>query len=218
MDEDPPIIVDPWLGAQTYAQDFYYDGDVRILPGGRIDPFFLHGSADLDDGIDSFLTPGALSPNPSEEQMSIGDDEGTGIQGPPDHYVSVPSTRGQPIPSDAELITVDDSDDEPEQGTNPLEGLLYIGDPVHRVIYGDEIQENIFGMERGGEVVDEADEAIIPPLATEAEQHDDIHDATPADTFDKHTGTIDVDVADSRDEVSMDQYSNAQLSTLVDIN
>ena len=209
MDEDPPIIVDPWLGAQTYAQDFYYDGDVRILPGGRIDPFFLHGSADLDDGIDSFLTPGALSPNPSEERTSIGDDEGAGIQGPPDHYVSVPLTRGQPIPSDAELIAVDDSDDEPEQGSKPLEGLLYIGDTVHRVLYGDEIHESIFGMERG-EVVDEVDEAIIPPPATEAEQHDDIRDATPTNTFDKDAGIIYVDVADSRDEVPMDQHSKAQ--------
>lgn len=53
-------------------------GDIRILPGGRMHLFSLRGSANADDGIDSFLTLGALNSNASDECTSIGVDEGYG--------------------------------------------------------------------------------------------------------------------------------------------
>lgn len=40
--------------------------------------FSLRGSANADDGIDSFLTLGALNSNASDECTSIGVDEGYG--------------------------------------------------------------------------------------------------------------------------------------------
>lgn len=213
MDEDVPVIVDPWLGAHTYAQDFYYDGDIRILPGGRIDPFFLHGSADLDDGIDSFLTPGALSPNPSDERTSIGDDEGNGIQGPPEHYVAVPSTRGQPIPYNAEFISVDDSDDEPVQVAKASEALPHFDDTIYHSIYNFDEKEGAPGAARGDEVVDEEGQELISPPAIEACNHDDIRGTSPVNAFDRPIASINVDLIDNMDEGAvMNQHGKVQLS------
>jgi len=79
----------------------------------------------LWDDIDSFLTPDVLSRRQSNERTSLDDpDDGeTGyedeqcIQLPPQHYVDSIHQRDRPIPVDAELIILDDSDDDEAQGS-----------------------------------------------------------------------------------------------------
>ncbi|PFH52118.1 hypothetical protein AMATHDRAFT_2368 [Amanita thiersii Skay4041] len=56
-------IQDPWLGPQTYAQDYYAGGAVLASPGhpGLLNPHHLGIN---DDGYD-FLTPGVITPTES---------------------------------------------------------------------------------------------------------------------------------------------------------
>lgn len=77
------------------------------------------------EGIDSFLTPEVLSRSESNERTSIDareDEEQEDeqyIQPPPQHYVS-PFQDDRLVSTDAELITIDDSDE--EEGAKPMEG------------------------------------------------------------------------------------------------
>lgn len=104
-------IPDAWVGPQIYAEDYYSGGDIQAYPGERLDPFVLHGTGDLDDGIDDFLTPGALSPNPSNERTSANED-GESMSNHSEQYATSTFESNVPVPQPG-LISVDDSDDEP---------------------------------------------------------------------------------------------------------
>jgi hypothetical protein len=83
------------------------------------------GTGDVVDDIYSFLTPEVLSRSQSNERMSVDareDEEQEDvqyIQPPSQHYVS-PFQGDRPVSDDAELITIDDSDE--EEGARQMEG------------------------------------------------------------------------------------------------
>ncbi|KAF8967960.1 hypothetical protein BDZ97DRAFT_1802168 [Flammula alnicola] len=163
--ELPVDIPDPWEGPQTYAEDFYSGGDVRTMPGQRIDPALLSGTSDLDDGIDAFLTPGALTPNQSDERTSFGGEEEEEIfQPPPEHYVTAPPQRDRPIPADAEFITIDDSDEEQDvKQPEAHKDFEQVGDKGLMDEEFEELQHEPSVMEYMRE---DQDEAIISPPQT----------------------------------------------------
>ncbi|KAF9485979.1 hypothetical protein BDN70DRAFT_988313 [Pholiota conissans] len=138
------IIADRWAGPQMYAEDFYSGGDVRTMPGQPIDPSFLSGTGNLDDSIDAFLTPGALSPSQSERISMLADevDEAGSL---PERFVPVPSKCREPIPADAEFISIDDSDDEEKaqeteiQNEHPVPEVLDIGGDNYQELYSFEV-------------------------------------------------------------------------------
>lgn len=65
----PVELADPWIGPQTYAEDFYNGGDVLGEPSA-LNPSHLTPMATTprdDDDIGMVLTPGVVSPTPSVE-------------------------------------------------------------------------------------------------------------------------------------------------------
>ncbi|KAH9485489.1 hypothetical protein JR316_0002397 [Psilocybe cubensis] len=128
--EDIPVeIQDPWTGPQTYAEDYYSGGEVRATPGVPVDPALLSGTHGVEDDIDNFLTPGALTPSqgPSEEntegvyddEVDVREDRDEGTILPPSTNLFVPPSQSRPIPTDAEVIAVDDSDNEEDHSLSP---------------------------------------------------------------------------------------------------
>lgn len=123
-------IADPWIGPQTFAEDYYSGGDVRTLPGAPIDPALLSGTGDVEDDIDSFLTPGALSPSQFKATNDDGeietDEENQIIQPPPatQGHVSSPRTQSNvPLPTEADIIAIEDSEEDKERPVDELDEL-----------------------------------------------------------------------------------------------
>ena len=63
-------IRDPWLGPQTYAEDFYSGGPVLPLPGAALTAHHLGANDDA-----GFLTPDVVTPAESNERESLADEE-----------------------------------------------------------------------------------------------------------------------------------------------
>lgn len=177
--ELPVELPDQWAGPSTYAEDYYAGGDIRVSPDVQIDPSLLSGTAgtgDLEDDIDSFLTPDNASAFTSNERTPVSfvdeEEDDQVIQPPPiQHPPGVSkSTHGQPIPVDAEIIAVesDEDDDEvvedkigedvTEEDIHGFDEDLELDYPnFHEVPqYGGEIEEDD---ELGGDI-------IVPPTAS----------------------------------------------------
>lgn len=100
------------------CRDHYSKGKDIASLDLQFDPHFPAPAEDVDGGIDSFLTPEALTPSESRIHLDETDEAEIGsthesVQ-PLLHSVSTPiftSRRNEPIPQDAEIIAVDDSDD-----------------------------------------------------------------------------------------------------------
>lgn len=118
--ERPVDIPDPWAGPRIYAEDFYAGGDVRVHPGQEINPSLLE-DAMQDDTTSQIVTPDGQSyeegPIDDEEQFDdeLEYDEEAVIQ-PPTSHTFVPASRfarrALPIPTNAEFISIEDSDEE----------------------------------------------------------------------------------------------------------
>ena len=63
-------IRDPWLGPQTYAEDFYSGGPVLPSPGAALTAHHLGANDDA-----GFLTPDVVTPAESNERETSGDEE-----------------------------------------------------------------------------------------------------------------------------------------------
>lgn len=63
-------IRDPWLGPQTYAEDFYSGGPVLPSPGAALTAHHLGANDDA-----GFLTPDVVTPAESNEREASGDEE-----------------------------------------------------------------------------------------------------------------------------------------------
>jgi hypothetical protein len=166
-EENLPTIPDPWEGPEVYAEDFYSGGDVRILPGEPIDPSLLTGTGDLHDGIDAFLTPGALSASQSEHIVANEEDVDEDARAPAQHYVTA-SRRDQPIPADAEFISIDDSDDEQEK---EQETKLQDIQPVSKEADYSEIYNYEGALQETEENVDEDQHIVVSPFGTANQGH-----------------------------------------------
>lgn len=183
----PVEIQDPWTGPQTYAEDYYSGGDVRTTPDVPIDPALLSGTGGVEDDIDTFLTPGALTPSQAAEEntedvFDEGDEEHTGEDGegtilPPLTNLFVSSSR-RSIPAHAEFIAVDDSDDEQEhrlshaENEHDVEGDFYdMERPLgHREQYQQE--QGADSLQADEEASDEFDEldSDVPEALTSSEE------------------------------------------------
>ncbi|KAF9565598.1 hypothetical protein CPC08DRAFT_170059 [Agrocybe pediades] len=132
----PVELPDLWAGPSTYAQDYYTGGDVRVSPDVPIDPSLLSGTAgtgDLEDDIDSFLTPAEASVYSSAERTPLSleeaddevEDDGDDGQWRSSQRATgtLKSNRAQPIPADAEIIDLDGSiDDEADANADSEAG------------------------------------------------------------------------------------------------
>jgi len=161
VDESGPVdIPDAWEGPEVYAQDFYSGGDVRTLPGIPIDPSLLSGTADEDSGIDAFLTPGGLTPIPNDLRSDQEDEELEDDQEimPPSHYVPATlSKRESPIPADAEIFTIDDSDEDQQK-----EREQSVEEEFDELEHDDQMEaQNPRGIYEN--VDEEADVEVVPP-------------------------------------------------------
>lgn len=168
-EENLPTIPDPWEGPEVYAEDFYSGGDVRTLPGEPIDPSLLTGTGDLDDGIDAFLTPGALSASQSEHISIVVNEEDVDedARAPGQHHVTA-SRRDQPIPADAEFISIDDSDDEQEK---EQEAKLQDIQPVSKEADYGGICDFEAAWQEMEENVDEDQHIVVSPFGTANQGH-----------------------------------------------
>ncbi|KAK7045545.1 hypothetical protein VNI00_007377 [Paramarasmius palmivorus] len=73
-DTQPVDIRDPWVGPQTYAEDFYSGGDLQSDMDGPLDPDRLNENDGSD--ISAFLTPGIITPN-DPETISVTSETGS---------------------------------------------------------------------------------------------------------------------------------------------
>jgi len=62
-EEQSISIRDPWSGPQTYAEDFYSGGDIRLPLDSRLDVNHLTELDAPSGDIASFLTPGVIAPS-----------------------------------------------------------------------------------------------------------------------------------------------------------
>lgn len=100
-----------WEAPPTDLEGFYPRGDSRRTASSLFE---------AEDGdIDSFLTPGVITPNQSEmrsyldEHSDIGQELDQGrIESVSQSISTLPHPQRPPPPHDAEIITIEDSDDE----------------------------------------------------------------------------------------------------------
>lgn len=107
----------PPQGSEIYSDDPNVNEEVGSI---QLDPSLIED--DKGNGIGSFLSPGVVTPNPSDVHSRLDEDKnsfeewlGDELETP--HGLSTllsSSARSAPIPDDAEIIGIDDSDDEQE--------------------------------------------------------------------------------------------------------
>ena len=119
-----------------FYQAYYSEGNVNTSWGQQLDPRLFGSAEGVDNDIDSFLTPGVLTPNQSELRIHLNETEDaveTGFRNERTRSLSppispvLPLKRSEPIPQDAEIIAIDDSDDDGEDSlvvVPPLDAIL----------------------------------------------------------------------------------------------
>ena len=131
-----------------------------------MDPSLLQ--EDEGSGIDSFLTPGALTPNPSDVHSRLDEDEdgfeerqAEAEQATPHGILTLPPppTRGPSISDDAEIIALDDSDDERD---NQI--------PKKQIDQNSEPNAPPYSNERSNSPEMEYDLEVIPPAGSVTER------------------------------------------------
>lgn len=160
-----------WEGVETYAQDYYSDGVHGALPTDRIDPALLPVTGETG-GYSSFLAPYAPAPSqPVETSVEDRKDEGKDgdrfvLPPAPEGIYIPPSLRARdaPIPADAEIFNVDDSDDEEA------------GNPVPITEYSQDIETRADDMDDELEYVDEgmdvAEDIVSAPEVASRDMQD----------------------------------------------
>jgi hypothetical protein len=149
-------------GSEIHSGGLDDRDEVDASPSFQLDPSLLQ--EDGGSGIDSFLTPGALTPNPSDVHSRLDGFEER--QAEEEHAtphgiltLPPPPTRGASISDDAEIIAVDDSDDEQDNRT-PEKQIDHNSEP-NAPPYSDE-QSNFQEMEY--------DLEVIPPAGSVTER------------------------------------------------
>jgi hypothetical protein len=120
-----------------FDQAYYSEGSFITSWDQRLDPHLFACKEAVDNGIDSFLTPGVLTPNQSELRTHLDETEDaveTGFRNERARSLSLPilppvlpTKRNEPIPRGAEIIAIDDSDDDEEDSlvvVPPLDAIL----------------------------------------------------------------------------------------------
>ena len=120
-----------------FYQGYYSEGNVITSWDQQLDPHLFARAEGVDNDIDSFLTPGVLTPNQSELRTDLDETEDaveTGFRNETARSLSLPIfppvfplKRNEPIPQDAEIIAIDDSDDDGEDSlvvVPPLDAIL----------------------------------------------------------------------------------------------
>lgn len=157
----------PSQGSEIHSEGLDDRDEVDAPPSFQLDPSLLL-QEDEGSGIDSFLTPGALTPNPSDVHSRLDEDEdGFEEQQAEEehttpHGISTlppPPTRGAPISDDAEIIAVDDSDDEQDNQT-----------PKKQIDRNSEPNAPPYSDERSNSQEMEYDLEVIPPAGSVTER------------------------------------------------
>ncbi|KAF5322103.1 hypothetical protein D9619_001977 [Psilocybe cf. subviscida] len=198
-------IPDPWQGPQTYAQDYYSGGVNGALPTDRIDPALLSVTGEIDDGYSSFLTPFTLTPSHpvdtegEDNEEDEGEDHDKFALPPAPEGIYVPpglQARDAPIPTDAEIFNVDDSDDE-EVG-KPVPIREYTRDEDHN----DDVDYELEYVDK--DIMDETENVV---LAAEVASHD-THDQS----------ELALEQNQQPEDLATPEESKEVLSSLVDWN
>ena len=123
------------LRSVSEFQQNYYEGNA-IASWDELDPHFFAHTEDVDIGIDSFLSFGTFAPKQSELRTHLsgteypietGSKQSSQSMSLPALTSVAPSKRYEPIPQGAEVITLDDSDDDGEDSVEvipPLNAIL----------------------------------------------------------------------------------------------
>ncbi|KAJ3506665.1 hypothetical protein NLJ89_g6745 [Agrocybe chaxingu] len=212
IQHSPVDLPDPWEKPQEYAEDFYSQGDVRVLPGFPIDPSLLSGTADIDDSMENFLTPGILTPNLNEMRPDFEDEEEKNLEiRPPSPQRGVSSLQQEvSVRLEPEIITLNDESDEERDDREAAERWSRADAEVEEEF--DELDYEEEGMEQdynddedvhqsGINQEDEAEEDIVeivpPPSAfTKRFERDTVNEAAPIYSMSEATPSQDEAVSD----------------------
>ncbi|CAA7258991.1 unnamed protein product [Cyclocybe aegerita] len=196
VQHSPVDLPDPWEKPQEYAEDFYAQGDVRVLPGFPIDPSLLSGTADIDDSMENFLTPDVLTPNLNEMRSDFEDEEEKDLAiRPSSPQRGVSSLREEvAVRLEPEIITLDDESDEERddreaaerwnrayaEGEEEFDELDYEEDFMEQDFNDDEDVHQNGANQEEDEAEEDTMEIVPPPSAfTKRSERDPANGAAP---------------------------------------
>jgi hypothetical protein len=197
-EHEGPVAVDItglWAGPQAHIEDFYAGTDARTLPGQEIDPTLLDGTGRHNMGVPSATQTVTTDEqdyeeDPIDEEEQLEDEveyDGEAIIQPPTRHMFVPTSRlarrAFPIPTGAEFISIDDSDEETgleDHASIALEPLEVVVEMEYQELQHEDAGEQNMEREHSVEVdeIVNEDTAYMQPLSSAPLSDADIPIAT----------------------------------------